>query len=937
MSELPTGTVTFLFTDLERSTRLWEEQPDAMRAALARHDELLRDAVARHGGVVIKGTGDGVHAVFATADAAVAASIAAQQRVLAEDWGPVGSLRVRMGLHTGVAEERDGDYFGPALNRAARLMGVAHGGQVLCSQTTADLLRDALPAPAGLVELGAHQLRDLDRPEVVFQVTHPELASAFPPLSTTGTRAGNLPRPVTSFLGHDRDLVEISAALDTTPLVTLTGVGGVGKTRLAIELATRTAHRYRDGAWLCELAAIREAESVPGAVLETFGVEPRSGMAVDDALLQFLAAKELLVVLDNCEHVLRPVARIVDGIVRGCPGVRVLTTSREGLGTAGERIFAVAALDVPDEAQDIDDVARSDAVQLFVERAQAVRTGFALGADNAASVAEVCRRLDGVPLAIELAAARVAMLTPAELAQRLDQRFRLLTGSERGTIERHQTLRAAIDWSYDLLSDAERRVLDRLSVFAGSFSLAAAEAVTAGGEVDAAEVFELVAGLVARSLVHADATGVDTRYRLLETVRQYAQERLDEAGETESVRDAHARWCAAFVEAVAARADRGEEPLESERVAREADNVRAALAWAIETEDVDTLLRFFQFEGAFWFGAPEVSYAVGESAGRAATVPGVSDDPRYPLVLAEAAFRAAQRGQLADMARYRAALESCDTPLSAESAAYIEQALTQVAGAEGRVDLWIEHAKRAVALRRELPQDQPLASSLAMLALGRTLAGTDLGHAVTEANEALSILERSPASARSPFVLGASAFVLADAEPERAAALMRAALDAHTGRLGVGLLRSMLADVAERLGDRRLAIEYWLDGAIETEWAGLSELLGRNLRRIGLLAMERDPEAAAVILGAGLARSGASRLTARVVDAQDRGIAELTEVLGEKRCQELLARGRSIDDHAAVALARAAAQLVLTAEPATDTATPAAASAADGSPESAGA
>ena len=536
MGELPSGTVTFLFTDLESSTRLWEEHPEAMKAALARHDELLRDAIESHGGHVVKTTGDGVHGAFATADDAVAAAVDGQRALAAEPWGPTGALRVRMGLHTGSAQQREGDYYGPALNRAARLMSVASPGQVLSSQATADLVRDALPHDVALVDLGGHQLRDLARPEVVFQVTHPDLPADFPAIRTLDAPRGNLPRQVTSFIGRDDELARIESELEQTPVVTLTGVGGVGKTRLALEVASRLASRCADGAWLVELAGVRETDAVADAVLDVFGVD-RGALTTEQMLLQFLRGKELLLVLDNCEHVLRASAGLVGELVRECPGARVLATSREGLNVAGERILVVASLDVPDDAGPIHDkavddatvdaITRSDAVRLFAERARAVRAGFDIDAGNAAAVAQVCRRLDGVPLAIELAAARIGMLTPAELAERLDQRFRVLTGIERGAVERHQTLRAAIDWSYDLLTEPERRVLERLSVFAGGFTLAAAEAVAAGPDVDTFDVFELLAALVARSLVVADREGTGTRYRLLETIRQYAQERLD--------------------------------------------------------------------------------------------------------------------------------------------------------------------------------------------------------------------------------------------------------------------------------------------------------------------------------------------------------------------------------------------------------------------------
>ena len=320
------------------------------------------------------------------------------------------------------------------------------------------------------------------------------------------------------------------------PVVTLTGVGGVGKTRLALEVAAQVAPSYRDGSWLCKLEGVRHGDAVPEAVLEVFAVDPGQGGSAVATLIRFLRSKHLVLVLDNCEHLLRPATRLINEIVDACGEVKILATSREGLGVTGERIFAVASLDVPDEMQDADEVARCDAVRLFVARAQSVRADFGLDADNAAAVAQVCERLDGVPLAIELAAARVGLLTPAELAQRLDHRFRVLTGSERGAVERHQTLRAAIDWSYDLLNDAERRVLDRLSVFAGGFTLTAAETVAARVGIDGMDVLELLAGLVAKSLVVADTHGTHTRYKLLETIRQYAEERLDESGEAAAAR-----------------------------------------------------------------------------------------------------------------------------------------------------------------------------------------------------------------------------------------------------------------------------------------------------------------------------------------------------------------------------------------------------------------
>ncbi len=466
-----------------------------------------------------------------------------RQRALeAGPWGDTGALRVRMGLHTGVASLREGDYFGSSLNRAARLMGVAHGGQVVCSQATTDLARDVLAEGVDFVDLGEHRLRDLTRAERIFQVSAPGLGSEFAALSSVDAFPGNLPLQVSSFIGREWELEQTVVALGDARVVTLTGVGGVGKTRLALQVAGEVLPRFREGAWLVELAPVRDPDAVVDAVAAVFGVTARAGQTLVEALVEFLGTKQLLLVLDNCEHVLDPVADVVDEIVRSCPGVVVLATSREGLAIVGERILAVPSLPSPAVDADLDVVAASDAVQLFLDRAQAADQSFALGADNAASVVRVCRRLDGVPLAIELAAARVSLMSPAELASALDHRFEVLAGGRRGAVKRQQTLRATIDWSYDLLDDAQQRLLARMSVFAGGCTREAAEVVCAGAPIEARAVFGLLGELVARSLVVAERGGVDTRYRLLETIREYGEERLVEHGETDALRDRHARF-----------------------------------------------------------------------------------------------------------------------------------------------------------------------------------------------------------------------------------------------------------------------------------------------------------------------------------------------------------------------------------------------------------
>ena len=405
MSELPTGTVTFLFTDLEGSTRLWEAHPEAMKAALARHDEILRDAVAAHGGLIVKTTGDGVHAVFAAASDALTAAVAGQRGLAAEPWdaNTTGPLRVRMGVHTGEAERRDGDYYGSALNRAARLMGVGHGGQILVSQTTAALVRDVMSEDRSLIDLGETRLRDLSEPERVFQLAADGLDRTFPPLLSLDVLPTNLPIQLTTFVGREGEVKAVDGLLADHRIVTLTGVGGVGKTRLAIQVAAESLDRYADGTWLVELAPV-EAPRVVDVIAAVLGMELQRGRSIEESLLDLLRRRELLLVLDNCEHVVREVRRIAETVLREAPGVSVLATSREGLRVPGEHLFSVPSLD------------EDSAVRLFVERAVALDSTFTLDDGGTAVVARLCSRLDGMPLAIELAAARAGMFSIEELA-----------------------------------------------------------------------------------------------------------------------------------------------------------------------------------------------------------------------------------------------------------------------------------------------------------------------------------------------------------------------------------------------------------------------------------------------------------------------------------------------------------------------------------------
>jgi predicted ATPase/class 3 adenylate cyclase len=626
---LPTGTVTFLFTDIEGSTLLWEQHPEAMKAALARHDALLRRAIRACGGAVFKTMGDAFCAAFAEAAGAVKATLLAQFALRAEAAGAVGPLRVRMALHTGAAEERDGDYFGPTLNRAARLLAAAHGGQMLLSSATQEAVHADLPEGVSLRDLGLHRLRDLARPERIFQLVHPDLPAEFPPLRSLEAFAHNLPVQLTSFIGREREMAEVRRLLATTHLLTLTGAGGSGKTRLALQIAADLVEEYTDGVWLVELAALSSPALVPQAVAAVLGVREEPGRPLTQTLADCLRPKSLLLLLDNCEHLLSACAPLISSLLSACAKLRILATSREGLSIVGEQTYRVPSLSLPDpnDLPPLESLRECEGVRLFVDRAILGQPTFTITEANAAGVAQVCRRLDGIPLAIELAAARVRALSVEQIAARLDDRFRLLTGGSRAALPRQQTLRSLIDWSYDLLTEPERALLRRLSVFAGGWSLDAAEAVCADfglssdqppiqnpkSEIQHEEVLELLTQLVDKSLVvYEEQTGL--RYRLLETVRQYARDRLLDANEADAVRDQHLSFFLGLAEAAAGPLDKGPGAWAGalEPIILEYENLCAALEWC-ESNEANTVsgLRLATALVGFWWGRGYLSVGQG--------------------------------------------------------------------------------------------------------------------------------------------------------------------------------------------------------------------------------------------------------------------------------------------------------------------------------------
>jgi predicted ATPase/class 3 adenylate cyclase len=596
-----TGSVALLFTDIEGSTRLWEHDAPRMSQALAAHDAIARTTVESHRGTVVKMIGDGMHAVFADPLDALDATIDLQ-RSLAKAGATAGlTLSVRCGVHFGAVERRDDDYFGAPVNRAARIMSAAHGGQVLVSGAVAEAVRAMLPAPVALRDLGTVRLKDLATPEHVFQLVHPELRSEFPALRSLEAVPNNLPQQPTSFVGRAGVIRDLARLLARSRLLTLTGSGGCGKTRLALQLAADVLEQYPDGAWLVELAALTEPLLVAQATATTLGLKEEAGKALLQTVAAHLADQRALIVLDNCEHLLVASATLVDMLLRRCPGVRVVVTSREALGVAGEQSFRVPSLSVPEPgcAATTDALASFEAIQLFVDRATLARPEFALTDANALAVASICSRLDGIPLAIELAAARVRALSVREIDVKLNERFRLLTGGSRTALPRQQTLRSLIDWSYDLLSEPARRMLQRVSVFAGGWTLEAAEAICAGEGIGTGDVLDLVTSLVEKSLATLDPRAGGSRYRLVETVRQYAREKLLDSAGGEPVRCRHRDYFLALVEASEFALIGPDQAAWLRRLEDEHDNVRGALEWSFAAGG-DSALRLCGALQRFW-------------------------------------------------------------------------------------------------------------------------------------------------------------------------------------------------------------------------------------------------------------------------------------------------------------------------------------------------
>ena len=613
----PKATTTFLLTDVEGSTRLWEANPSAMSEAMARHDAIVQHSIAQHGGELIRsrGEGDSAFAVFRGAGLAVVAAVHLQRALLTEAWPQGTAIRVRAALHTGESEFRAGDYYGSAVNRCARLRAIAHGGQVVVSRASRDLVADHLPEGVEFRDLGRHLLKDLADPEQVFQLCHPDLPDEFPPLRGLEVLAHNLPVQLTSFIGRAEAMSEVKQLLRQNRLVTLTGTGGCGKTRLALQVGAEVLEDHPEGVWFVELAAVSDPGAVPQAIALALGLrdsaaqlgrgpgsspEPRRPSLA--TVTQHLGGSRALIVLDNCEHLVARCAEVAESVLTACPNVSILATSREILGARGELTWRVPSLSTPDPAAlpPLSGLPAFESVGLFIARARLHQPDFALTPTNAIAVARICHRVDGIPLAIELAAARVMAFSVEQVAERLASQFDVLSGGARTVLSRQQTLRAAIDWSHRLLDRDEQVLFRRLSVFVAGWTMDAAEAVCPGRPLSSPRILDLLSRLVDKSLVIHDTPEQRPRYRLLDTIRQYALEKLDDAGEAAGLRDMHADWHVSLAESAEPELSGPAQVDWLNRLEAEHDNLRGALGWTL-TRDGDHAQRLATALAPFWF------------------------------------------------------------------------------------------------------------------------------------------------------------------------------------------------------------------------------------------------------------------------------------------------------------------------------------------------
>ena len=941
MSSPPTGTVTFLFTDIEGSTTLAERFRVEMPALLTRHHAILRQAIASHSGYIFQIVGDAFHAAFYTVGDALNAALDAQRALLHEPWTPA-PIKVRMGINTGAAQagataDRDADYTGYlTLTRVERVMSLANGGQILLSNASAELLRSELPDGVTLRDLREHHLKGLLNPEHIWQVDAPDLPHEFPPLESLNAIPNNLPQPLTSFVGRERELAEIKQLLLTTHLLTLTGPGGTGKTRLSLQTAADVLETFPDGAWFVELAPIADPVLVPQTVATALGIRELPGHSIEDVLLDYLRARHLLLILDNCEHLIETCAHLANQLLRACPNLNMLASSREALGIAGEHAYRVPSLSIAElrHAPALAVIRHNDCVQLFVERALAAQSNFRLTDKNASAIAQICMRLDGIPLAVELAAARAKVFTPEQIAARLDDRFRLLTGGSRTALPRQQTLRALIDWSYDLLPEAERMLLRRLSVFVDGWTYEAAEAVCAGDGIETFDVLDLLTRLVDKSLVVVDESDeANARYRLLETIRQYARDKLLDSGDISAMRDRHLDYFLQFADEAYAQFLSARDVEWRRRVKADEDNVRAAMEWGLDHQP-EAALRLSGELSVYWgrLGyASEGCRWLEAGLERVAALPPVADGEaarerriNRARGLLGLATSKTMLGEMAAAKRY--AEESL--PLWRELGIQREQgyALLTIGLSEqfsGDAATALAALKEGIAIARAVRDPRLLAYTLGSGALMVTILERDIATARSYLEESIGIFHElgdNQAAAFPLYVLGELEYELGNYEQARAAFAPSLAGNLVAGNpQEANMARSGLANAEWRLGHYDAALHLYREVIAEWQWMGNRGGIARCLECVAFVLLHRAenesarqawlPRAARLL---GAAENLRETLNASMMlpeqSEYEREVARLREQLDETTMKSAWADGRALTMDQAIALAIASEQ-----------------------------
>ena len=920
-NQFPSGTVTFLFTDIEGSTKLAQEHPQAMPGLLARHNTILNHAIESHQGFVFRIVGDSFTAAFHTARDALSAALEAQRHLQNESWSPA-PIRVRMGIHTGAAilkEDPHGhgqSYEGyRTLALTQRIMSVGHGGQILLSQTVYDLVKERLPNGTELRELGERHLKDIVQPEALYQVAAPDLLSEFPPLTTLEAINHNLPAQLTSFIGREQEIAEARAALASTRILTFIGPGGTGKSRLSLQVAAGQLTEFKDGVWQVELAPLAEGAYVPSTIASTFYLREAQGVPLLDTVTDYLRSKQLLLVLDNCEHLIETCARLSDHFLQACKNVKIITSSREALGIPGETIYRVPSLSLPQHLEDLPDIQglmSYEAIRLFRERAVKANPQFELSEDNALYVCQICQRLDGIPLAIELAAARLKMFTPQQIAERLGDRFKLLTGGSRTALPRQQTLRALIDWSYLTLNEVEQRVLRSLAVFSGGWTFEAAEAVV--GEIDA---MDGLSGLVNKSLVNVDEAEGESRYRYLETIRQYAMEKLFESRDAENVRDRHLAYFMDYTRRAEQQFDSDQRSLWINRLELEYDNIRSALGWAVES-DPETALRMASWLRIYWLSR---SYMTEGCKWCQAAISGAeastSADPDLGLWLSEVytALAALSINRGDHRTGQSAARQAADLARGLDDPARLVQALNFLGLSSaflGDEPLAFDSLNEGEALCRKFGLKDALAEILLSLAyITLEIHGPKAAEQLQAyLEESLDLTEGSVdlnSAVRTEGILARLAYYRGDlAEARKHADLM---LDHHRemgDQLSVTGHQSEMAHVARRMGNYEEALALYRETLPDWQKIGHRGAVAHQLECMAFIAKAREQGDRAVKLMSAaevLREASNSSRTPQERIEYDRELADLRAGMDEETFQLLWMEGRSLTSEQAIALA----------------------------------